>query len=298
MGIVVDKGTRVVVQGATGVQGRIHTKLMIDYGTKIVAGVTPGRGGTRTYGVPIYNTVEEAASKHDLNTSILFVPASSVEDAAIEAIKVGLKTLVIITERTSSADAGRINAYAKRHNVTIIGPNTPGIITPNSCKVGIMPVSVFKKGNIGVVSRSGTLSYEVAAGLITKQLGISTSIGIGGDSIIGLSFVDVLRLFEKDDDTHAVVLIGEIGGDFEERAAEFIATEEYSKPVVAYVAGGMIHGTLPPEVRMGHAGAIFWGETGTAENKVKTFRKYGVAIAEKVSEVPNLVQRLTTQRAH
>ena len=266
-----------------------HTKLMRDYGTKIVAGVTPGKGGTRVYGVPVYNTVIEAISKHHLDTSIVFVPPPFASDACIEAINAGLKMMVIITEHIPLQNATHVLAYARKSNVIIIGPNTPGIITPNCCKVGVMPTSVFKKGNIGIVSRSGTLSYEIAALLMMKRLGISTCIGIGGDPAVGLSFADVLKLFERDEDTQAVVLIGEIGGDFEEQAAEFIATEAFSKPVVAYVAGGLAHGILPPEVRMGHAGAIFWGETGTAESKVKALKKHGVSVADKVSEIPRLV---------
>lgn len=282
----------VLVQGITGSQGKFHTKLMHDYGTNIIAGVTPGKAGMRIYGIPVYDTVIEAIGRHNLNTSIVFVPAPFAPDACIEAINAGLKTLVIVTEHIPLKNATQILAHAKQKNVIVIGPNTPGVITPNSCKVGVMPTSVFRKGNVGIVSRSGTLSYEIASLLGLKRLGISTCIGIGGDPAVGLSFVDVLKLFEKDEDTQAVVMIGEIGGDFEEQAAEYISTESYSKPIVAYVAGGLAHGALPPEVRMGHAGAIFWGETGTAESKVKAFKKHGVSVADKVSEVPRLVDNL------
>lgn len=289
MGIIVNGTTKAIVQGMTGTQGRFHTKLMLDYGTKIVAGVTPGKGGEMVYGVPVYDTVEEAMDRHDPDTSIIFVPAPFVYDASLEALEAGLKTLVIITEHVPVKDAIYIISRASQLGTTIIGPNTPGIITPNECKLGVMPASMYRKGSVGMVSRSGTLSYEVASTLTAKGIGQSTCIGLGGDRIIGLSFVDILKLFEKDEETKAVVLIGEIGGNYEEHAAEFISSEKYSKPVVAYVAGSIAGRSLPQEVRIGHAGAIIMGETGTAENKVKKLAAAGVKVAETLSQIPTFV---------
>jgi succinyl-CoA synthetase alpha subunit len=289
LGIIVNGTTKAIVQGMTGTQGRFHTKLMLDYGTKIVAGVTPGKGGEMVYGVPVYDTVEEAMDRHDPDTSIIFVPAPFVYDASLEALEAGLKTLVIITEHVPVKDAIYIISRASQLGTTIIGPNTPGIITPNECKLGVMPASMYRKGSVGMVSRSGTLSYEVASTLTAKGIGQSTCIGLGGDRIIGLSFVDILKLFEKDEETKAVVLIGEIGGNYEEHAAEFISSEKYSKPVVAYVAGSIAGRSLPQEVRIGHAGAIIMGETGTAENKVKKLAAAGVKVAETLSQIPTFV---------
>jgi succinyl-CoA synthetase alpha subunit len=289
LGIIANGTTKAIVQGMTGTQGRFHTKLMLDYGTKIVAGVTPGKGGEMVYGVPIYDTVEEAMDRHDPDTSIIFVPAPFVYDASLEALEAGLKTLVIITEHVPVKDAMYIISRASQLGTTIIGPNTPGIITPNECKLGVMPAPMYRKGSVGMVSRSGTLSYEVASTLTAKGIGQSTCIGLGGDRIIGLSFVDILKLFEKDEETKAVVLIGEIGGNYEEHAAEFISSEKYSKPVVAYVAGSIAGRSLPQEVRIGHAGAIIMGETGTAENKVKKLAAAGVKVAETLSQIPTFV---------
>ena len=285
MGLFVGKDTRAIVQGITGNQGSFHTKLMLDYGTQIVAGVTPGKGGTRIHRVPVYNTVEEAVKKHGANASIIFVPARFAVAAVLEALEGGLKTIVIITEHIPVKDAIEVTARAKQHGATVIGPNTPGIITPGECKLGVMPTHVFKPGIVGVVSRSGTLTYEIAAGISQRGLGQSTCIGLGGDPVVGLSFVEVLRMFEVDKHTEAVALIGEIGGNLEELAADFVSKEGYSKPVVAFVAGR----TAPPGKRMGHAGAIITGGAGTAQSKIDAFRKAGIEVAEKPSDVARLL---------
>jgi len=292
MGIFVDKQTRAIVQGITGTQGSFHTKLMLNYGTQIVAGVTPGKGGTQVHGVPVYDTVKEAAENHDANASIIFVPAPFAAEAAFEAMEANLKTIVIITEHIPIKDAIQIMAKAKQLGTVVIGPNTPGIIAPGECKLGIMPAHVFKPGAVGIASRSGTLTYEIAAGITTANLGQSTCIGLGGDPIIGLSFIEALKQFEKDEQTKAVALIGEIGGNLEEQAAEFIATEGYEKPVVAYVAGK----TAPTGKRMGHAGAIIMGRTGTAKSKIEAFENAGVHVAEKPSEVAKLLSKLLNNR--
>ena len=285
MGIIVDKKTRVIVQGITGTQGRFHTKLMLEYGTKIVAGVTPGKGETQIHGITVYDTAEEAIEKHSADASIIFVPAHFAADAVLEAIENGIKTIVIITEHIPIKDAVNMMTYAKKANATIIGPNTPGIITPKECKLGIMPFHIFEAGSVGMVSRSGTLTYEVAASLTRNGLGQSTCLGVGGDPITGLNFIDALKMFEKDPETKTVVLIGEIGGNLEELTAEYIAKEEYPKPVVAFVAGR----SAPPGKRMGHAGAIVMGKTGTAESKIKALRKANVKVAEKPSDIARLI---------
>jgi len=287
LGFFVGRDTKAVVQGITGTQGRFHTKLMLDYGTKIVAGVTPGKGGAQVHGVRVYDTVEEAVKEHEANASIIFVPAPFATDAAFEAIEAGLKTLVIITERIPIKDAVEVMAYAKREGVTVIGPNTPGIIVPGECKLGIMPAHVFRSGVVGVASRSGTLTYEIASGLSTMGLGQSTCIGLGGDPIIGLSFVDVLKRFGEDEQTRAVALIGEIGGNLEELAAEFVASGGFEKPVVAFVAGR----TAPPGKRMGHAGAIVMGRAGTAQSKIDAFLGAGMQVAEKPGDVARILTR-------
>jgi succinyl-CoA synthetase alpha subunit len=288
MGIVIDKSTRAIVQGITGTQGSFHTKLMLEYGTEIVAGTSPGKGGTKMDNVPIYDTFEEAQEKHSANASIVFVPAPFAADAAFEAIENGTKTVVIITEHIPIKDAISLMAYAKQKNVTIIGPNTPGIITPSECKLGIMPAHIFKQGNVGMVSRSGTLTYEIAASLTRKGLGQSTCLGLGGDPITGLNFIDALKMFEKDPFTKAVAVIGEIGGNLEELTAEYIVEEKYPKPVVAFIAGR----SAPPGKRMGHAGAIVMGKAGTAENKIEAFRNAGVKVAEKPGDVTEFLAKL------
>jgi len=287
LGMIVNRNTRAIVQGITGTQGSFHTKLMLEYGTKIVAGVTPGKGGTQIHDVPVYDTVEEAQEKHSANASIVFVPAPFAADATFEALENGIRTIVIITEHIPVKDAVQVMAYAKQVKATIIGPNTPGVLTPGESKLGIMPAHIFKPGGIGMVSRSGTLTYEIAAGLTRKNLGQSTCVGLGGDPITGLNFIDTLRMFEKDPKTKAVVLIGEIGGNLEELAAEYIAETAYPKPVVAFIAGR----SAPPGKRMGHAGAIITGRAGTAESKIEAFKKAGVKVAEKPSDVAELLKK-------
>ena len=290
MGIIIDKNTRAIVQGITGTQGSFHTKLMMQYGTKIVAGVTPGKGKTQIHGVPVYDTVEEAIEKHSANASIIFVPAPFAADATLEALENGIKTIVIITEHIPIKDAVNVMARAKQVNATIIGPNTPGIITPGESKLGIMPAHIFKPGTVGMVSRSGTLTYEIAAGLSRKNLGQSTCIGLGGDPITGLNFLDALKMFEHDARTKAVVLIGEIGGNLEELAAEYIASEKFPKPVAAFIAGR----SAPSGKRMGHAGAIVMGKAGTAESKIEKFKSAGVRVAEKPNDIPELLTKLVS----
>jgi len=288
LGIIIDKNTRAIVQGITGTQGSFHTRLMLEYGTQVVAGVTPGKGGAQIHGIPVYDTVEEAQKSHSANASIIFVPAPFAADAALEAIDNGIKTVVIITEHIPIKDAIDLMAYARQTGATIIGPNTPGIITPGACKLGIMPSHIFEPGCVGMISRSGTLTYEIAAGLTRERLGQSTCFGLGGDPITGLNFADALKIFKEDSQTKAVVLIGEIGGNLEELAAEYITREKYPKTVVAFIAGR----SAPPGKRMGHAGAIIIGKTGTAESKIEAFEKAGVKVAEKPSDVPKLLKEL------
>ena len=288
MGIIIDKNTRAIVQGITGTQGSFHTRLMLEYGTQVVAGVTPGKGGAQIHGIPVYDTVEEAQKSHSANASIIFVPAPFAADAALEAIDNGIKTVVIITEHIPIKDAIDLMAYARQTGATIIGPNTPGIITPGACKLGIMPSHIFEPGSVGMISRSGTLTYEIAAGLTRERLGQSTCFGLGGDPITGLNFADALKIFKEDSQTKAVVLIGEIGGNLEELAAEYVTREKYPKTVVAFIAGR----SAPSGKRMGHAGAIIIGKTGTAESKIEAFEKAGVKVAEKPSDVPKLLKEL------
>ncbi|MEA2090470.1 MAG: succinate--CoA ligase subunit alpha [Thermoproteota archaeon] len=285
MGLLVGKDTNAIVQGITGTQGRFHTKLMLDYGTRIVAGVTPGKAGTNVHGAPVYDTVEEALRENEAGASIIFVPAPFAADAAFEALENGIKTLVIITEHVPIRDAVEVMARAKEERATVVGPNTPGVIAPGECKLGIMPAHIFKPGVVGIASRSGTLTYEIAAGITNIGLGQSTCVGLGGDPVVGLNFVEALKMFLNDEQTKAVALIGEIGGNLEELAAEFIAKENYAKPVVAFVAGR----TAPPGKRMGHAGAIVMGRTGTAQNKIEAFDKAGVEVAEKPSDVARIL---------
>jgi len=288
LGIIIDEKTVAIVQGITGKQGTFHTKLMLDYGTRIVAGVTPGKGGTEVGGMPVYDKVEEATRKHSPDASIVFVPASSAADAVHEALDAGIKTVVIVTEHVPVKDSIGIMAHAFDEKATVIGPNTPGIITPGKCKLGIMPSHVFTEGNVGVVSRSGTLTYEIASSLTRKGIGQSTCLGIGGDPITGINFVEALELFKADLQTGAVVVIGEIGGNLEELTAEYIEKTGYPKPVVAFVAGR----SAPAEKRMGHAGAIIMGKAGTAQSKVDAFRSVDVGVAKKPSEVPELLRRV------
>ncbi len=281
MPILIGKETHAIVQGITGSQGTYHTQLMLQYGTKIVAGVTPGKGGTSVQGVPVFDTVEETKRHLEVDTSIIFVPAPFAKDAALEAIASDLNPVIIITEGIPVKDEIQLMEIARRKNTTVIGPNTPGIITPNECKLGIMPGHIFKPGKIGLVSRSGTLTYEIAASLTNAGLGQTTCLGIGGDPVVGLTFVDVLEMFRRDPQTSGVAMIGEIGGDAEEKAAEYIIDTKYPKPIAAYIAGR----AAPTGKRMGHAGAIIMGKTGTAETKIDALREAGVKIALKPGEI-------------
>lgn len=285
---MIDKETKIIVQGITGTQGSFHTRLMLEYGTKVVAGTSPGKGGTKSESVPIYESVEEIQEKYNANASIIFVPAPFAADAALEAMENGIRTVVIITEHIPIRDAVLLMAHAKQVGATIVGPNTPGVITPRECKLGIMPAHIFKQGGIGMVSRSGTLTYEIAASLSRKGLGQSTCLGLGGDPITGLNFIDALKMFEKDEQTKTVALIGEIGGNQEELAAKYIQEQKYPKPVVAFVAGR----SAPPGKRMGHAGAIVMGKAGTAKNKIEAFRNAGVKVAEKPGDIAELLIKL------
>ena len=285
--ILLNKDTKCLVQGITGKQGSFHTEQMLKYNTNIVAGITPGKGGQMFLDkIPIFNSIEEAKENVDINTSIIFVPAKFAKDAAFEAIK-HLDLVVIISEHIPVHDSMKIMAYAKEMNTTIIGPNTPGIISPGIGKLGIMPTHIFSKGNVGVISRSGTLTYEIASELTHAGIGQSTCVGIGGDPVTGDNYVDILKRFEKDDNTDAVVLIGEIGGTAEELAAKYIA-ESMSKPVVSYIAGR----TAPPGKRMGHAGAIILGNSGTVESKTKALNDAGVDVAIKPSEIVDLLKKV------
>jgi succinyl-CoA synthetase alpha subunit len=284
--IILDENTRCIVQGITGKQGSFHTEQMLNYSTNVVAGTSPGKGGQKFGELPIYNSIEEAKEDLDINASIIFVPASFAKDAAFEAIS-QLDLAVIITEHIPVHDSMEIVEYAKREKTTIVGPNTPGIISPGIGKLGIMPTHIFNEGNIGIVSRSGTLTYEVANQVTNSGMGESTCIGIGGDPVVGLDFANVLQRFEDDDDTAAMVMIGEIGGNAEEKAAEYI-NKNISKPVVAYIAGV----TAPPGKRMGHAGAIIEGESGTAASKINALEDAGVYVAERPSEIADRIWEL------
>ncbi|ESQ21958.1 MAG: succinyl-CoA synthetase, alpha subunit [uncultured Acidilobus sp. CIS] len=287
MGILVDENTRVIVQGITGKEGSFHTKLMLQYGTKVVAGVTPGKGGSTVEGMPVYDTMAEAVKEHpEANTSIIFVPAKFASDAVYEAVDSGMKVIVAITEHIPVHDAMEFVNYAKRKGSVIIGPNCPGIITPGKTKVGIMPGHVFTPGPVGIMSRSGTLTYEIGYFLTKAGLGQSTVIGVGGDPVTGLTFPEVIEMFERDPQTKAVVMIGEIGGDAEERVARMVKEGRIKKPVVAFVAGR----TAPEGKRMGHAGAIIMLGTGAYKDKVAALEDAGIRVARTPYEVPKLVK--------
>ena len=284
MAILLTKKARVVVQGITGHQGQFNTREMREFGTRVVAGVTPGKGGTKIDGVPVFDRVREAVLRRKANAAISFVPAAYAKDAAIEAIEAGLKLLVIVTERIPFHDSLDIMPYARSQGVTIIGPNCPGLATPGQAKMGIMPNYIFKEGDAGVISRSGTLTYEIVNAMTQAGFGQSTCIGIGGDPINGTNMVEALAMFQRDRKTKRIVVVGEIGGTTEEEAADFIR-RKVTKPVVAYVAGR----TAPPGKRMGHAGAIIQAGKGTAESKVKAFAEAGVPVAQYPVEVATLL---------
>lgn len=300
MSILVGKKTRLVVQGITGGEGTFHTKQMIEYGTNVVAGVTPGKGGTVYKGndkdqfqktVPVYNTVAEAVREQGADTSVIFVPASFAADAIMEAADAGIKLVVTITEGIPAGDMVKVYDYIKSRNVRMIGPNCPGIITPGECKVGIMPGFIHKTGRVGLISRSGTLTYEAVWQMTERGIGQSTCIGIGGDPVIGTRFIDAIRLFNEDSGTDAIMMIGEIGGTAEEEAAEFVK-KYVRKPVVGFIAGQ----TAPPGRRMGHAGAIISGGKGTAAEKFAVMRSAGIHVVESPALLGEMMERVLKAR--
>lgn len=289
MSVLVNKDTRLVVQGITGGEGTFHTSQILEYGTNVVAGVTPGKGGLQYTGndrdtfsrpVPVYNTVKEAVAAEDANATVIFVPAPFAADAIMEAAEAGLKVIICITEGIPVNDMMKAYNYVQEHGAVLVGPNCPGVITPDEAKVGIMPGFIHRKGSIGVVSRSGTLTYEAVHQLTNVGLGQSTCIGIGGDPVIGTRFIDAIKLFAKDDETEGLVMIGEIGGSAEEEAAEYIK-KHFKKPVVGFIAGR----TAPPGRRMGHAGAIVSGGKGTAEDKIRAMEKAGIKVVENPADI-------------
>ena len=291
MSVLVGKNTRLLVQGITGREGSFHAQQMLDYGTKVVGGVTPGKGGTKCGAVPVFDTVAQAARETGANASVVFVPPSFAADAILEAIDAALPLVVCITEGIPTLDMVRVNAVLTGSKTRLIGPNCPGIISPGKCKIGIMPAAIHKQGHVGVVSRSGTLTYEAVDQLTRLGIGQSTCIGIGGDPIIGTTFLDAIRLFNDDPDTHAIVMIGEIGGNAEEQAAEFIRCH-VKKPVVGFVAGQ----TAPPGRRMGHAGAIISGGHGTAKEKYAAMRAAGIHTVQSPAEIGHTLARVLGAR--
>ncbi|MFO7651320.1 MAG: succinate--CoA ligase subunit alpha [bacterium] len=279
MSILVGKESRVIVQGITGRDGAFHAKAMRDYGTNVVGGVTPGKGGQLVEGMPVFDSVEDAAQKTGADTSIIFVPAAFATDAMLECIAAGLKLVVCVSEGVPTMDMVKVLAYARGKGTRILGPNCPGVISPGKAKVGIMPAASFKQGSVGVVSRSGTLTYEIAAN--TGEFGQSTVVGIGGDPVIGTTFLDCLEMFNADPETRAIVLVGEIGGTDEERAAEYVKAN-VKKPVLGFIAGQ----TAPPGKRMGHAGAIISGGSGTALEKIAAFEAAGIDVVYEPQDIP------------
>jgi succinyl-CoA synthetase alpha subunit len=287
MSILVDGNTKVVVQGITGNEGMFHTRQMVEYGTKIVAGMTPGKGGQKIDGIPVFNTVSEAVKNTNANASAIFVPPAFAADAILEACDAGISIIVCLTEGIPTIDMITVKKYLKERGASLVGPNTPGIISPGKCKIGVMAGYIHKPGTVGIMSRSGTLTYEVVDQLTKRGIGQSTAVGIGGDQIIGLNFVDLLGMFEKDSGTEAVIMIGEIGGTAEEEAAQFIE-KNVSKPVFAFVAGL----TAPPGRRMGHAGAIIAGGKGTAKEKMEALEKAGVKVVRNPALVGEELEKI------
>jgi len=287
MAILVNENTRLLVQGITGREGTFHTQQAVAYGTKVVAGVTPGKSGTSVDGIPVFNTVREAREKTGANASVIFVPPAFASDAILESAAAGMPLIVAITEGIPTLDMIRVAEFLRGKPTRLIGPNCPGVISPGKCKIGIMPGRIHLAGHVGVVSRSGTLTYEAVGQLTALGIGQSTCIGIGGDPIIGTNFVDALRLFNEDPDTHGIVMIGEIGGTAEEEAAAFIKAN-VRKPVVGFIAGR----TAPPGRRMGHAGAIISGGKGTAKDKIAALQAAGVAVAESPALIGETLKRI------
>lgn len=287
MSILADKNTRLVVQGITGSEGSFHTKQMMEYGTNIVAGVTPGKGGSDMEGVPVYDTVEDAVREEGADASVIFVPPPFAADAIMEAADTGIALVICITEGIPTLDMISVHQYLKDRKTSLVGPNCPGLITPGETKIGIMPGFIAEPGRIGVISRSGTLTYEAVDQLTKLGFGQSTCLGIGGDPIIGSTFKDLLKLFEEDEKTDAVVMIGEIGGSDEEEAAEFVK-ESMSKPVIGFIAGR----TAPPGKRMGHAGAIIAGGRGTAEEKISALKEAGIHVCDSPAEIGSTVKQV------
>ncbi|WP_303924424.1 succinate--CoA ligase subunit alpha [Draconibacterium sediminis] len=285
MSILINKDTKVIVQGITGRDGAFHTEKMKAYGTNVVGGTSPGKAGQEVEGVPVFNSVEDAVKATGANASVIFVPAAFAADAIMEASYAGIELVVCITEHVPVQDMIKVTPVLKKHGTKLIGANCPGLITPEECLIGILPAMIFKKGNVGLISRSGTLTYEVVNMLTESGLGQTTCVGIGGDAVSGLYFIDLLEMYENDPATEAVVLIGEIGGDAEEQAARFIK-EKMTKPVVAFIAGQ----SAPPGKRMGHAGAIISSGSGTAEEKIKAFKAADVPVAKEPREIPGLVK--------
>lgn len=292
MSILVDENTRLLVQGITGSEGSFHTRRCMEYGTRVVAGVTPGKGGSTFDEVPVFNSVEQAVRETGANASMIFVPPAFAGDAILEAADGGIPLVVCITDGIPTLDMVTVLSYLKGKGTHLIGPNCPGVISPGKCKVGLMPGDIHMPGEVGVVSRSGTLTYEAVAQLTEQKMGQSTCIGVGGDPLIGTTFIDVLRLFEADADTRLVILIGEIGGTAEQEAAELIR-REMTKPVIAFVGGS----TAPPGRRMGHAGAIITGSSGTAREKIETLSAAGATIAQSPAEIGIVARRVLEGRA-
>ena len=290
MSILVNKDTKVIVQGFTGKEGTFHASQCLDYGTQIVGGVTPNKGGQTHLGKPVFNTVSEAVAKTGATVSMIFVPPAFVADAVMEAADAGITLAVIITEGAPVKDMGMAKAYSTKTGMMTIGPNCPGVITAEECKIGIMPGNIFKKGNVGLISKSGTLTYEASNQVVQEGFGITTAVGIGGDPIIGLSYKQLLGMFEADPETEAIVMIGEIGGDLEIQAAKYIK-ENVSKPVVAFIAGQ----TAPKGKRMGHAGAIISGSAGTASEKMEALEKAGVKVVVSPADIGKAVKEVLSK---